>query len=193
MKRGSEMPNVIESISVALRSLVDEEPKPPLHVGEVMSCWTYLTILEESIVVEQQGLNMTTDTELRDFVEKSMAKASSQAQRLKDFMQREGVSLPPHSEHKPLSDPNAVPLGAKSTDSEIANAVVIKLVTSITTCASAAADSVRNDVGLMFVEFQSEALTFAAMLKSLMRKRGWLKIPPFYYPPGAPHQTEIIH
>jgi hypothetical protein len=85
MKRGSEMPNVIESISVVLRSLVDEEPKPPLHVGEVMSCWTYLTILEESIVVEQQGLNMTTDTELRDFVEKAMAKASSQAQKLKDF------------------------------------------------------------------------------------------------------------
>jgi hypothetical protein len=108
-------------------------------------------------------------------------------------LQREGVSLPPHSEQKPLSDPNAVPLGAKSTDAEFANAVVLKLVTSIIKCATAAAESVRNDVGLMFVEFQSEALTYGAMLKSLMRKRGWLKVPPYFYPPGAPDKTEITH
>ncbi|WP_261380786.1 MFS transporter [Neobacillus bataviensis] len=25
-------------------------------------------------------------------------------------------------------------------------------------------------------------------LKTLMRKRGWLKVPPYYYPPGYPHK-----
>lgn len=186
------MPNVLESITDVLKSFVDEEPKPALHVGEVMSCWTYLTILEGAVAIEQQGLNMTTDPELRDFLEKAMAGASSQARRLTDFLQREGVQLPPASEPKPYSNPNAVPLGAKSTDSEIANAVSLKLAASITTCATAAAQSIRNDVGLMFVEFQNEVMTYGVMAKTMMRKRGWLKIPPYYYPPGAAQDSQTI-
>lgn len=178
--------NVLEALSELLGSLIDEEPKPPLHVGEVMACWTYLTILEEAVMLEQTGLNSSTDPELKQFLEKTMAAASSQARRLKDFLQQEGVPLPPLSEPKPLSDPNAVPLGVKLTDNEIANGVSVKLAVSITSCATAASQSVRNDVGLMFIEFQNEVMVYGTMIKTLMRKRGWLKTPPYYYPPGAP-------
>jgi hypothetical protein len=178
--------NVFEALSDVVKSLVDEEPKPPLHVGEAMSCWTYLTILEEAVMLEQVGLNTTTDPELKQFLEKTMAAASSQARRLKDFLQREGVPLPPVSEPKPLSNPNAVPLGAKLTDDEIANVVSVKLAGSITTCATSASQSTRNDVGMMFIEFQHETMVYGTMIKTLMRKRGWLKVPPFYYPPGSP-------
>lgn len=51
--------------------------------------------------------------------------------------------------------------------------------------AGAASESIRTDVGLLFIEFQAEKFAFATRLKHLMRKRGWIKVPPFYVPPGS--------
>jgi hypothetical protein len=98
--------------------LDDDEPKPPLHIGEAMTCWTYLTMLEE----------------------------------------------------------------------EIANALSFKMVANYMMCASGAVQSVRNDVGMMFVKFQAEKLKFGSSLKTLMRKRGWIKVPQYYVPNGLPTQ-----
>lgn len=175
-----------EALWKILNSLFDEEPKPPLHVGEVMACWTYLTILEESVVLEQLAINSTNDTELISIVNKTIGGASSQVRRLKDFMQREGIVLPSASEPKPVSNPNAVPLGAKMTENEIANFVSVKIASAVTLCGSAIAQTIRNDVALMFFEFQVEAMQYGTILKSIMRKRGWLKVPPYYLPPGLP-------
>lgn len=181
--------HAFEALMKVLHSLLDDEPKPSLHVGEVMSCWTYLTVLEESVALEQIGINTTEDTELKNFLHKTMGGASSQATRLKDFLQQEGIPLPPASEPRPLSEPSAIPLGVKMTDSEIANAISVKLAASITMCATSAAQSVRNDVGLMFFEFQTEAMRYGALLKSIMKKRGWIKTPPYYHPPGEPKSS----
>ena len=179
--------HAFEAMMKVIHSLFDDEPKTALHVGEVMSCWTYLTVLEESVALEQLAINTTEDKELNELLHKTLAGASSQATRLKEFLQQEGIPLPPTSEPKPLSDPSAIPLGAKMTDSEIANFVSVKIAAAITMCATGAAQSLRNDVGLMFFEFQTETMKYGAILKSIMKKRGWLKVPPYYYPPGKPN------
>ncbi|HHY71876.1 MAG TPA: DUF3231 family protein [Bacillus bacterium] len=180
--------HTFEALAKVFHSLFDDEPKPSLHVGEVMSCWAYLAILEEAVTYEQLGINTTEDKELYNLLHKTMGAASSQATRLKVFLQQEGVPLPPTAEPKPLSDPKSIPLGAKMTNSEIANAVSVKLAASITACATGVAQSIRNDVGLMFFEFQTEVMRYAAILKSVMKKRGWIKIPPYYHPPGQPNK-----
>jgi hypothetical protein len=180
--------NLLGSLTNLIKSLNDDEPKPPLHVGEVMSCWTYSAALAEAVTFEQICLNTTTDPELREFIEKTMEGASSQQRRLADFLQNEGIPLPPVSEPKPLSEPSAIPLGAKLTDNEISNAIGIKLAASVVTCATGAAECIRNDVGVMFIKFQEEAMTYGMMLKTLMKKKGWIKTPPYYNPPGLPSQ-----
>lgn len=179
--------NALEALLKLVHSLADEEPKPNLHIGEAMSCWTYLAMLAEAVSFEEIGLNTTKDPELCDVVEKSREGAASQAERLEEFMRKEGVALPPVSESKPHSNPDSIPPGVKMTDDEIANAVAIKLASAITFCATAAAQTVRNDVGMMFFEFQTEAMKYGTLLKSVMKKRGWLKYPPDYVPPGLPN------
>ena len=101
-------------------------------------------------------------------------------------MRLEGVPLPPLSESKPISVPNRVPLGVKLTDNELANSLLIKVKLVITTCTNAASQTVRNDMGMIWAEFLQENIAFKLSLKSLMKKRGWLKVLPFYYPPGSP-------
>lgn len=67
-----------------------------------------------------------------------MKLAQAQSKELRDFMLREGVTLPPASEKKPESEPNSVPPGVKLTDDEIANALSIKVVANYMMCATGA-------------------------------------------------------
>ncbi|MFE8697482.1 DUF3231 family protein [Cytobacillus sp. FJAT-53684] len=180
------MTTIFESLKDYFQMQLDAEPKNPLHVGEVMSCWLYLTLMDEARVFIQIGLNTTTDDDVIKMLRDSYNQCDSQSKRFKEFMRQEGIHLPPTSEDRPNSDPNGVPLGVKLTDDEIMNGLSIKTVAAATTCATAACQSIRNDVASLFMQCMLEKMKFGVSLKDLMRKRGWIKVPPYYYPPGAP-------
>ena len=180
------MPDILEAVKNVVLSFIDEEPKSPLHVGEVMFCWSCLAELSEDQIHTEAGINSTTDPELSQAFHEGVQLFKSQKDRLTEFLRIEGVPLPPLSESKPTSDSHDIPLGVKLTDDELANSLIIKFVMGISTYANAITQSTRNDVTLIWTEFLQEYMTFGATLKSLMKKRGWFKAPPFYYPPGSP-------
>ncbi|WP_456278417.1 DUF3231 family protein [Bacillus sp. AK128] len=182
------MTNPFEAVLTTLRTAIDttNEPKSPLHVIEVGDCWKYVTTLEEYIRYEEVALNTTTDDELIEMVNDALRLCESQVKRLSTFMREEGISLPDVTSAKPKSESKSIPLGVKLTDDEIANGIMAKLVMGLTLCSKGQADSIRNDVGKIWLEFYLEWSTFGATLKQLARKRGWIKVPPYYYPPGSP-------
>lgn len=182
------MTNPFEAVWSTFKTLVDNEPASPLHVGEVMSIWTYQTVLAEAIVYEEIGLNTTTDNEVIELLMDAKKLCVGQSQRLSEFMEKEGVPLPSSPQKKPKSESFEIPLGAKLTDDEIANGVSLKIATAALECAMANSQSIRTDVGLIWTEFYTEMLTFGATTKTLLRERGWIKIPPYYYPPGLPRK-----
>jgi len=180
------MTTAIEALKSVFETFMDDEPKPPLHIGEAMACWTYLAILNEASRYLEIALNTTTDKDLSQSLVDSRDQCQSESRQLTDFMRHEGLSLPPTSEAKPKSEPDDIPIGVKMTDDEIANGLSIKTVAAILHCAASASESIRSDVGMMFTQFQAEKLKYGATLKVLMKKRGWLKTPPYYNPPGLP-------
>ncbi|MDQ0861937.1 DUF3231 family protein [Bacillus sp. V2I10] len=182
------MVNVWETVMDAMKSMTVQDKDQPLHVGEVMACWIYLAGLELAKVSVQSAINTTEDDELKAILEEDMKLGTSQRKQLHDFMIKEGITLPPAPEDMPISDPNSIPLGVKLTDDMIANELSLKIISLIMKAAGAASESIRTDVGLLFVQFQAEKLAFATRLKHLMRKRGWIKVPPFYVPTGSQQQ-----
>lgn len=112
----------------------------------------------------------------------------SHKKELNQFMIKEGIPLPDVTSPKPKSSSKDIPLGVKLTDEEIANGVAFKLVVCLQACGKGQADSIRNDVGMMWLGFYLEWVTVGKVLKTLMIKRGWIKVPPYYYPPGTPQQ-----
>ncbi|PLR96871.1 DUF3231 family protein [Bacillus sp. T33-2] len=180
------MANVFEALINTLRTLIDNEPKSPLHTGEVTSCWLYFTAMSEALHYEQQALNTTTDDDLLEMLADGVKTCGSQVKRLEEFMKQEGIPLPSMPADKPRSNPQEIPLGVKMTDDEIANGISAKVAYMNVMCASSQSQAVRTDIGLMFVEFQAELLTFGASVKTLMRRRGWIRVPPYYNPPGLP-------
>ncbi|APH05618.1 DUF3231 family protein [Bacillus weihaiensis] len=182
------MTTIFEAVKDFLQIKVDNEPKNPLHVGEVMSCWMYLALMDEATIYIQIALNTTSDDEVCQLLKQSLKQCDVQGERFKQFMKTEGIHLPPTSEQRPNSDPTGVPLGTKMTDNEIMNGLSIKTVAAVTHCAASASQSIRNDVGAMFTQCMLEKMKFGTSLKDAMRKRGWIKVPPYYYPPGMPTQ-----
>jgi hypothetical protein len=180
------MLDVIQAFNNVIQSFVDDEPKSPLHVGEVMSCWSYLSELADEQVHSEAGINSTTDPELRKAFHEGVKMFKSQKERMISFMLSEGVPIPPLSESKPQSNPSDIPLGVKLSDDELANSLNIKIAILIPYCANAIIESSRNDVTLIWLEYLQEYMTFGATLRELVKRRGWLKLPPYYYAPGAP-------
>ncbi|MFE8700165.1 DUF3231 family protein [Cytobacillus sp. FJAT-54145] len=180
------MGNPFEAIFNHFKVKLDVEDKAPLHVIEVGDCWTYVGILEEFIRYEEIGLNTSTDDEIIEMLNDAIKLCESQVKRLSTFLRNEGIPLPDVTSAKPKSNPNEVPLGVKLTDDEISNGVAFKMVNLMQLCGKGQADAIRADVAMMWLEFFSEIVTFGSTLKTLMRKRGWLKVPPYYYPPGIP-------
>lgn len=182
------MSNPFEVIWNTLKISVDttNEPKSPLHIIEAGDCWTYLTLMEEFIRYEEVGLNTTTDDEVKEMLTDIVRICEAQVRKLSAFMKNEGIPIPDVTSAKPKSDPNDIPLGVKLTDNELANGIAFKVVTCLQACSKGQADSIRNDVGLLWLQYYLEWATFGTTFKTLMRKRGWLKVPPYYYPPGGP-------
>ncbi len=182
------MSNPFEAIWNVLKTSIDnvDETKSPLHVIEVGDCWKYIAMVEEFIRYEEVGLNTTTDDEVREMLVDAVKLCEEQVKQLSKFMKEEGIPLPDVTSSKPNSKSKEIPLGVKLTDDELTNGMAFKLVNCMKSCAKAQADAIRNDVGIMWFQFYTQWVTYGATLKTLMRKRGWIKVPPYYYPPGNP-------
>nr|WP_275899606.1 DUF3231 family protein [Bacillus piscicola] len=180
----------MEAVWNVFKTQIDntDEPKAPLHVIEVGDLWKYVTSVEEFIRYEEVGLNTTTDDEVTEMLNDIVKTCESQVKRVSQFMREEGIPLPDVTSAKPKSSPNDIPLGVKLTDNEITNGVAFKLITCLKLCAKSQGDAIRNDISIMWLQFYAEWVTIGATLKTLMRKRGWLKVPPYYYPPGLPSE-----
>ncbi|MFC0559364.1 DUF3231 family protein [Halalkalibacter alkalisediminis] len=178
------MPNPFEAFWNILKNSIDPDQETPLHVGEVMVCWTYYTALKEMLRFEEAGLNTTKDSEVVEMLKDAYKMCQGQSERLEKLLIKEGVPLPDTSPALPKSSPDDIPLGVKMSDDELANGIGVKIAGSLVECATGQAQSIRNDVGMMWAEFQAELLVFSATLRALKKRRGWLKIPPYFQPPG---------
>jgi hypothetical protein len=179
---------ILDALSNTIKAYIDDDPKPSLHIGEAMGCWTYLGFLGEVQNYERIAINTTVDPELKEMFAKALALAESHISHLREFMKNEGIPLPVMAPDKTQSDPNDIPLGVKLSDAELSSGMAVNLVTAAVMCATIANQSLRADVGLMFLKFQLEKMAYQASFKALIKTRGWLKVPPAYNPPGKPHE-----
>jgi Protein of unknown function (DUF3231). len=182
------MANVLEAVTQIFKTLVNDQPEPPIHAGEAMDIWKYVTYIEEAIVLEQIGRNTTTDNDLLKLLDEALTICSAQSERLQTAMEGFGILIPPLPSDKPRSEAGAIPPGAKMTDDEIANILAAKLLLVTKECCRSMLEAIRSDLGLMWANMLYEQAKFGADLKVKMRERGWLKSPPTYHPPGVPSQ-----
>jgi hypothetical protein len=173
--------NPFEVIKNAFGPFLDGEKKP-LHAGEVMNLWFFLNYAEQTLRSDQIAYNIVQDEDLKEKLEDMINNIHRPIiEELQQFFKKEGIPLPETTPEKPIGDYRTLPEGAKQSDEEIANFLAYSLVVGIMSAARGLTEAVRADVGYLFAKYQMMKVTFALNLKHLMEKKGWLRIPPFYY------------
>jgi len=172
--------NPFEVLKDAFTPFMDGEKKP-LHVGEVMNLWFYLTGTQQTLRGDQISYNIVQDKELKEKLKDVIYNIHKPIIiELEEFFKKEGIPQPKTTPEKPIGDYRTIPDGAKMTDEEIANFLTYYLVIGINGAVRGLTESVRSDVGFMFAKYQMMKVTFSLTLKTLMEERGWIKIPPSY-------------
>jgi len=80
------MTNILENITDFIKTTIDGEDKPPLHIGEAFGCWLYIATLHEEIPAMDIALNTTKDQDLIELVQESKKLGQSQLKQLEVFM-----------------------------------------------------------------------------------------------------------
>lgn len=107
-------------------------------------------------------LNHTNDTELKETLEHFVAGLLiPQIKRLSDFLRNEGIDMPPGTGDKPKANEQQIPPGAKMTDMEIANMLIVKINGLLMFCFMGLFTGLRDDIAAMFIAFQGQVLTQA--------------------------------
>ncbi len=159
-----------------------QQPTTSPHVGETFHIWTYCVEVSESRALMKLMVNHTNDKELKEMIEHFVDEiVEPQQKRLIELMKNEGITAPEVTADVGKADERLIPPGAKLTDVEVAQMLVVKVVGLLEWSHRGAIHSLRDDIGAMFNSFYNHLLAQGFTLKKLLRKRGWLRVPPHYY------------
>lgn len=159
-----------------------QQPAAPPHIGEAFNAWSYDVAAKESRILCLMMLNHTNDPDLKEAIEHFVADVlEPQAKQLTDFLRNEGIDMPAGTGDKAKADEQQIPAGAKMTDNEIANMLIVKLNGLLLFCFMGLFSGVRDDISAMFINFQAHVIAQVYSFKKLMQRRGWLLLPPYYY------------
>ncbi|WP_445486840.1 hypothetical protein [Niallia sp. 03133] len=86
------MTTIIDAVKDNLQMNLDDEPTNPMHVGEVMNTWLYLTIMDEAAIYIQIGLNTTTDDDVKQMLQDSLKQWILRGKDSKSLWKRKGYT-----------------------------------------------------------------------------------------------------
>lgn len=154
----------------------------PPHVGEVMSLWTYYTAAEAVRAQSLTMLNHKPDPDLAETVERFANNVlADHTKQITQLMKQEGIPFPARPPEVPKTHDQEIPPGAEFTDMAIANRLVADLEALIITANVGLLQSLRGDIGALFLLMHGQLLALGGTLKKVMQKRGWLHTPPPYF------------
>lgn len=151
----------------------------PPNIGEVMMLWTFYTGGEAMRAQFLTLLNHKPDPELAKVIEKFTSDIlANQLKQVAELMRNEGIPFSIRPAEVPKSQDREIPPGTAFTDMFIANRLVGDLEALIITANAGLVQSLRGDIGALWLQIHGQLLAFGGTLKKLMHKRGWLHIPP---------------
>ena len=154
--------------------------KEPMHYGEVFAVWTHLMGTQAMIPGYQTLKNHTGDHDLRDLIDEMIANARTDVKQMQELLKHNGIALPPAPPEKPECQIENIPPGARFTDQEVSARITADIAAGLAACAQAIAQCIREDIGLMFGQFQMKKAQFGAALLKINKEKGWLVPPPLH-------------
>lgn len=160
----------------------------PMHYGEVFGVWMYLATTKGLIAGYQTALNHTGDHDLKSFLEDITRSMKQEVEQLDELLKVNGIGLPPTPPDRPVANLESIPAGARLNDPEIATGVSRDIAAGLLTCSQIMAQSIREDIGMLFGQYHVAKAQFGLRLLRILKEKGWLVPPPLHM--QAP---ELVH
>ncbi|ALC85233.1 hypothetical protein AM499_04930 [Bacillus sp. FJAT-22090] len=152
----------------------------PLHYGEVFSIWTNVATNNGLIAAYQTFINHTGDEDLSKIIDESIECMKDENKQLEVILKINGIGLPPAPPVRPEARLEDIPVGARFNDPEISAALSMNSSAGLVACSQAMAMCIREDIALMFGQFQLKKVQIGAKLLRLNKNKGWLVPPPLH-------------
>ena len=152
----------------------------PLHYGEVFSIWTNVATNNGLIAAYQTFINHTGDKDLAKILDESIECMKDENKQLEIVLKINGIGLPPAPPERPQVRLEDIPVGARFNDPEISAALSMNSSAGLVASSKAMAICIREDIALMFGQFQLKKVQIGAKLLRLNKDKGWLIPPPLH-------------
>ena len=157
----------------------------PMHYGEIYGVWSYLLVVQSTLIENQIMVNHTGDKDLKDFLERYTTDVlQPQIKELTDLLKKSGVTLPPSPPERANVNLEDIPPGARVMDVEIANSRAKLIATGLVACSTIIGNCTREDLCIMFEQFHTKKAKLGFILLKLLKEKGWLVLPPLHNPGG---------
>ena len=153
----------------------------PMHYGEVFGTWSYLMVTKGLIAAYQTHLNHVGDEDLRNLLEEAIEQGRQEIRQLEELLKENGIGLPPTPPERPDACLEEIPVGARFQDQEISSTLGINIGAALVACSQQMAQSVREDIIMMFAQFHTQKAALGARVLRLSKEKGWLIPPPLHY------------
>lgn len=160
--------------------LNDNPQNEPMHYGEVFGVWGYLISSKGLLVGYQTLVNHTGDDDLRRFLEDSIQTIKQEIEQVEDLLKANNVGLPPSPPERATASLEAIPVGARFNDPEIAASISRDLSVGLVACSQVMGSAIREDIGMMFGQFHTTKAQYGVRLLRMMKEKGWLVPPPLH-------------
>lgn len=159
--------------------ILDGNPKKePLHYGEIMGIWSFAMNGQGMKTTLQTFKNHAGDKDLRQFIDDLYEDMDKEVLECTKLLKDNGIAPPPSYPEKPKANLEDIPAGARFSDPEIAAGLVKEMATSLVTCSQVIGQSIREDVGMLFVKYHTSKVTMGARLLKMNKEKAWLIAPP---------------
>lgn len=159
--------------------LTGDQPKEPMHYGEIFSVWGLLHASQTFASTYQIYLNHTGDQDLHAFIENVIQHVlKPEIEQTMQLLKENGIALPPSPPDRPHCKLEDIPAGARFNDSEIAAALSVDLAAGLVTLSQGMGMCTREDIAAMFGTFHMKKSQYLSKLLKLNKNKGWLVLPP---------------
>ncbi|MGJ7921522.1 DUF3231 family protein [Neobacillus sp. LXY-4] len=152
----------------------------PLHYGEVFGVWGYLLAAKGMLAGYQTYSNHTGDKDLKRLIEEAMEGLKQEIHQTEELLKINGVGLPPSPPERPVADLEAIPVGARFNDPEIAASISKDIAQGLIACSQIIGQAIREDIPMMFGLFHTAKMQLGGKFLRLNKEKGWLIPPPLH-------------
>jgi hypothetical protein len=156
------------------------QKEQPMHYGEVFGVWSYLLTTKGTLATYQTYYNHAGDDDLKKMLEEAVHESKEEIKEIEALLKVNGVGLPPAPPERPYAHREDIPVGAKFADQEISASLSGKVAAGLVTCSTIMAESLREDIAMMFGQFHMQKATLAGKLLRMNKDKGWIIPPPLH-------------